>query len=147
MVGVLILFLKFLIHISHFVKSVLIRSFSGPYFLAFVPNTGKYSAYLSVFNPNVGKGGPQILLIQALFEQWQDNIKRKKKFKYLDIRYWIFKHCLIWPHISSNTFFYVLRFEWMKFSKKWSFSLRICSENVTQSAVSCGFGHIYWRNP
>ena len=31
--------------------------------------------------------------------------------------------------------------------KKWSFPLTIPSENVTESAVSCGFGHIYWRNP
>ena len=31
--------------------------------------------------------------------------------------------------------------------KKWSCSLRISSVNVTNSAVSCGFGHIYWRNP
>ena len=25
--------------------------------------------------------------------------------------------------------------------------LRISTVNVTKSAVSCGFGHIYWRNP
>ena len=31
--------------------------------------------------------------------------------------------------------------------KKWSFPLRISSVNVTKSAVFCGFGHIYWRNP
>ena len=31
--------------------------------------------------------------------------------------------------------------------KKWSFPLRIFSVNVTKSAVCCGFGHIYWRNP
>ena len=31
-------------------------------------------------------------------------------------------------------------------TKKWSFPLRISSVNVTKSAVSCGFGHIYWRN-
>ena len=31
--------------------------------------------------------------------------------------------------------------------KKWSFPLRISSVNVTKSAVSCGFDHIYWRNP
>ena len=31
--------------------------------------------------------------------------------------------------------------------KKWSFLLRISSVNATKSAVSCGFGHIYWRNP
>ena len=31
--------------------------------------------------------------------------------------------------------------------KKWSFSLRISSLNVSESAVSCEFSHIYWRNP
>ena len=31
--------------------------------------------------------------------------------------------------------------------KKWCFPLRISAINVTKSAVSCGFGHIYWRNP
>ena len=31
--------------------------------------------------------------------------------------------------------------------KKWSFPLRISSVNVTKSAVSYGFGYIYWRNP
>ena len=31
--------------------------------------------------------------------------------------------------------------------KKWSFPLRVSSVNVTKSAVSCEFGHIYWRNP
>ena len=31
--------------------------------------------------------------------------------------------------------------------KKWSFPLRISSVNVTKSAVSWGFDHIYWRNP
>ena len=30
--------------------------------------------------------------------------------------------------------------------KKWSFSLWISLVIVTKSAVSCGFGHIYWRN-
>ena len=31
--------------------------------------------------------------------------------------------------------------------KKWSFPLRISSLNVTKSAVSSGFSHIYRRNP
>ena len=31
--------------------------------------------------------------------------------------------------------------------KKWSFPLRISSVYMTKSAVFCGFGHIYWRNP
>ena len=38
-------------------------------------------------------------------------------------------HALIWMH------------------KKWSFPWRISSVNMTKSAVSCGVGHIYWRNP
>ena len=29
--------------------------------------------------------------------------------------------------------------------KQWSFPLKISSVNVTKSAVSCGFGLIYWR--
>ena len=32
-------------------------------------------------------------------------------------------------------------------TQKWSFPLRISSVNATISADSCGFGHIYWRNP
>ena len=31
--------------------------------------------------------------------------------------------------------------------KKWSFTLRISSLNMTKSAGNCGSGHIYWRNP
>ena len=34
-----------------------------------------------------------------------------------------------------------------KMHKKWKFPLRISSVNMTKSAVSCGFSHIYWRNP
>ena len=32
-------------------------------------------------------------------------------------------------------------------TKNKAFLLRIPSVNVTKSVVSCGFGHIYWRNP
>ena len=31
--------------------------------------------------------------------------------------------------------------------KKWSFPLRISSVYVTEFAVSCRFGHVYWRIP
>ena len=31
--------------------------------------------------------------------------------------------------------------------EKWSFPLRISSVDVSKSAVSCGFGHIYRKNP
>ena len=40
---------------SHFVKSVCIQSYSGPYFPAFGLNT----EYLSLFSPNAGKHGPE----------------------------------------------------------------------------------------
>ena len=32
-------------------------------------------------------------------------------------------------------------------AQKWNFPLEIPSVNVTKSAVYCGFGHIYWKNP
>ena len=31
--------------------------------------------------------------------------------------------------------------------RKWSFLLRISSENVIKFAENCGFGHRYWRKP
>ena len=31
--------------------------------------------------------------------------------------------------------------------RRWSFTFRISSVNVTKSAENCGFGHIYWWNP
>ena len=34
---------------------------------------------------------------------------------------------------------------YLQSTAKKSFSLRISSVHVTKSAVSCGFGHIYWR--
>ena len=39
------------------------------------------------------------------------------------------------------------RRRWRSLHKKWSFPLRISSVNVTKSTITCGFGHIYWRNP
>ena len=42
------------------------------------------------------------------------------------------------PVMMMNSF-YAMR-------KSWSFPLRIYSVNLTKSAVSCGFGYIYWRN-
>ena len=32
-------------------------------------------------------------------------------------------------------------------AQKWSFPLRISSVNMSKSTVSCGFGHIHWKNP
>ena len=51
------------LHPVHCVKSVRIRSSSGPYFSAFGLNKDRYS-YLSIFNPNAGKYGPEKLRIK-----------------------------------------------------------------------------------
>ena len=56
----------------HCVKSVRIRSFSGPYFPAFGLNT----PYLSVFSPNTGKYRPEKLRIRTLFTQCQTNVQK-----------------------------------------------------------------------
>ena len=49
-----------------------------------------------------------------------------------------------------TTFSQISDFHWLSIdfhcTEKWSFSLRNSSGNVTKSAVSCGFGHIYWGN-
>ena len=43
----------------HYVKSVRIRSYSGPYFPAFGLNTERYG--VSLRSPNAGKYGPELL--------------------------------------------------------------------------------------
>ena len=60
--------MKFFIK-NHCVKSVRIRRFSGPYFLAFGLNTENYEASF-VFSPNEGKYGPENLRIRTFFTQW-----------------------------------------------------------------------------
>ena len=49
----------------HSVKSVLIRSYSGPHF----PVLGLNTEYLSLFSPNAGKCGPEQLRIRTFFMQ------------------------------------------------------------------------------
>ena len=53
--------------IYYWMKSVRIRSFSGPHFPAFGLNTERYGVSLSLFIPNEGKYGPEKLQIQTLF--------------------------------------------------------------------------------
>ena len=48
----------------------------------------------------------------------------------------------LWVYAVEST-----KSNWFALHKKRSFPLRISSVNVTKSAVSCGFGHIYWKNP
>ena len=54
---------------DHWVKSVRVWIFSGPYFSVFGLNTERCS-YLSVFSPNLGKYRPEKPRLQALFTEW-----------------------------------------------------------------------------
>ena len=63
--------------------------------------------------------------------------------------WWDYIKHLIFSKLNSY-FFLNVKIELAKspiLHKKWIFSLKISSVNVTKFAVSCGFGHIYWRNP
>ena len=68
--------------LSHYVKSVSIRSCSRPYFPAFGLNMGRYEVrhsdwiwrdtkYLFVFSPNAGKYGPEKLRIRTFYTQFR----------------------------------------------------------------------------
>ena len=51
---------------------------------------------------------------------------------------------LFWQLIRGNNQSYSVQ---SILHKKWSFSLRISSVNLTKSVGNWGFSHIYWRNP
>ena len=55
----------------HWVKSIRIRIFSGPFFPAIAPNTEtcRDAEQISVFSPNMGKYKPENLRIRTLFTQ------------------------------------------------------------------------------
>ena len=105
----LILFWKALslslnIPIEHSVKSVLIQSFSGPYFHTFGLNTDIYSVNLSVFSPNAAKYGQEKLWIQTPITQWENLVKillLQRNLKCLEKNYnWNIK--LLRKHIYSD---------------------------------------------
>ena len=45
------------------------------------------ASYLSVFSPNAGKYGPELLRIQTLFTQWYSQQNYEKKLRELEIGY------------------------------------------------------------
>ena len=58
---------------------------------------------------------------------------------------WMNELCFTTAVLNLNKFL-TIHFNKEIWHKKLSFPLRISSINVTKAAVSCGFGHIYWRN-
>ena len=60
---------------------------------------------------------------------------------------------LIYVNLRTDVFKIIVKYRWKIIAKYRHLSpsgnraLMISSVNVTKSAVSCGFGHIYWRNP
>ena len=57
---------------------------------------------------------------------------------------WLFSKCWFIKDVVNS----FLKKCWTlsHFEQKMKFPLRISPVNVTKSTVSCGFGHIYWRN-
>ena len=57
----------------------------------------------------------------------------------------LFRYQIGWKHQWKLVVLFLIASIWLH--KKWSFLLRISLVIVTESAESCRFGHIYWRNP
>ena len=119
-------------NIIHFVKSVRIRSFSGPYSPTVGLNTEKYSVSLRTHSewgkirtsktPNTNTFHTFISILQVILN-------------------WV-----IAPESSCCASLAITVFVDITAQEKRSFLLRFSSLNVTKSVFSCGFGHIYWRN-
>ena len=62
-----------------------------------------------------------LIFIVKMVQKWQTKLRLNKLMQ-----------AILWGHCTAQ---------------KWIFALRISFVNVTKSAVSCGFGHIYWRDP
>ena len=69
---------------------------------------------------------------------WKSGVKNiRSNFSLSRNTWWSIPATTIWEQCVA----------YVSLHKKWSFLLRISSVNVAKSAVSCGFGHIYWRSP
>ena len=114
---------------NHCVKSVLIWSYSGPYFLALGLNTDRYAVSLCIQSES-GKIWTRITPNKDTF--YPVNAEQSNVIFVID---WIF---------HGELFTFLLQ----TLRKKWSFDeWRISSVNGTKSAGNWGLGHIYWRNP
>ena len=97
--------------------------------------------------------------LEPLRNSWFNASKPKSSLLFVSA--WVF-HESVFPVFLKLKFMHFSKLgkrsiEWVKpihipvkstLHKKWSFPLRISPVNVTKSAaLSCGFGHIYWRNP
>ena len=92
--------------------------------------------------------------------KWKSEIPVAKHITILEVTEFVYKHYI--NAYTLSKFFYRLALSIMleiSFSfqmcimnlsstaQDMNFPLRISPVNMTESAVSCGFGHIYWRNP
>ena len=104
--------------------------------------------YRKVLVLNFSEMGNKVFFwVKKLTERWYLLIT--EKFLFWSFRWWeiwyLFQSKIWWKDYIYLVF---LSFPWYStLHKKWSFPLRIYSVNVTKSAVSCGFSHIYWKNP
>ena len=119
----------------HFVKGCLESSNTWVYFLNHVISWANSSQNLS---------GCSMLFWNVCWYRQREH----DKITVFDFLLWT--SLIIFLKFCKN-FFWNILLKWsildITMHKKWSFPLRISSVNVTKSAVSCRFGHIYCRNP
>ena len=86
----------------------------------------------------------QILVVMVRRREAFYDFTAQACFQYLGDLTFVFWKCLVVG--SSGKGFLKLCLKYL-LHKIWSFPWKISLVNVTESAVYCGFGHIYWRNP
>ena len=133
----------------------------------------RHTEYISVFNPNVGKYGPEknsafghfsrnerfsrsrnfvIIAYSESFKFLQifvNIVLSEKELQYFTKAAWPFNDKVI--SIPQTSLSWIDAYEPLfgdrTQHKKWSFPLRISIVNVTKSATNCRCGHIYRKNP
>ena len=121
-------------------KTVQIRSFSGPYFLTFGVNTERYqirSFLWSIFS-HIRTEYSKILRISPYSVQMRENTDQKKT---PDLGTFHAARLL-----AVNYYCKFLNLRCLQESctaQKMKFSIKQFSVTVTKSAGNCGFGHIY----
>ena len=82
------------------------------------------------------------IFLFSLFSNERNEYKLWHFFVNIAKKITIYLPTLTWILIASIDPVFIKQ---LTLRKKWSFALTISSVNVTKSAVSCGFGHIYWK--
>ena len=107
-------------------------------------------SFWSVFSRIWAEYGETPLISPYSVQMWKNTDQKNSEYEKFSgsVSEQLFLRALLNTWIKHKDFFRSSYPEALRtLHKKWSFPLRISSVNVTKSAVSCGFGHLYWRNP